>query len=253
MSDGEPDAVDALGERPPAVAGAELAGDGGGGAVGQEDAQPDRRSAARAPAMPRPASCGVPRWPTMAASASRKSGSATRARKAGTASRRISRSVVRARAPLGRARHGCTRAVSTCREDMAACGYSPRSTCGHRRMLAGASCRQTNAGRPDDETGERPIRADFRCAQAWPCVCAGQRRSVADVTVAASTGLVNRCAQHAGVSSTGPVRVIHRPCGQRWCRGLPAGRTVASVRGCRRRGQSGHPVAGRGVRQLARA
>ena len=45
-----------------------------------------------APAMPRPASSGVPRWPTIDASASRKSGSATSARNAGTASRRISRS-----------------------------------------------------------------------------------------------------------------------------------------------------------------
>ena len=45
-----------------------------------------------AEAMPSAASCGVPRWPTIAESASRNSGSATRARKAGTASRRISRS-----------------------------------------------------------------------------------------------------------------------------------------------------------------
>ena len=43
-------------------------------------------------AMPCPASSGVPRWPTIAASASRNSGSATSARNAGTASRRISRS-----------------------------------------------------------------------------------------------------------------------------------------------------------------
>ena len=46
-------------------------------------------------AMPWPASSGVPRWPTIAASESRNSGSATSARKAGTASRRISRSWVR--------------------------------------------------------------------------------------------------------------------------------------------------------------
>ena len=48
-----------------------------------------------AAAIPCPASSGVPRWPTIAASASRNSGSATSARNAGTASRRISRSWVR--------------------------------------------------------------------------------------------------------------------------------------------------------------
>ena len=42
-------------------------------------------------ATPSPASWVVPRWPMIAESASRNSGSATRARKAGTASRRISR------------------------------------------------------------------------------------------------------------------------------------------------------------------
>ena len=52
--------------------------------------------------MPRPASCGVPRWPTIAASASRNSGSATSARKAGTASRRISRSCAACRSPAAR-------------------------------------------------------------------------------------------------------------------------------------------------------
>ena len=38
----QPDAVDALGERALLVAGADAPGDAGGGAVGQEDAQPDR-------------------------------------------------------------------------------------------------------------------------------------------------------------------------------------------------------------------
>ena len=52
-------------------------------------------------ARPSPASSGVPRWPTMAASESRNSGSATRARKAGTARRRISRSVPRCSAFTG--------------------------------------------------------------------------------------------------------------------------------------------------------
>ena len=66
------------------VAGAEPAGDGGGGAVGEEDEEVDRRSASSAAATPRPASCAVPRWPTTAESASRKSGSATRAPNAGT-------------------------------------------------------------------------------------------------------------------------------------------------------------------------
>ena len=42
-------------------------------------------------ATPSPASSAVPRWPMIAESASRKSGSAMRARKAGTASRTISR------------------------------------------------------------------------------------------------------------------------------------------------------------------
>ena len=41
--DGEPDAVDTLGEGGPEVARAEVAGDAGGGAVGEEDAQPDDR------------------------------------------------------------------------------------------------------------------------------------------------------------------------------------------------------------------
>ncbi|GHI39453.1 hypothetical protein Sviol_38610 [Streptomyces violascens] len=43
-------------------------------------------------AIPKPASCGVPRWPTIALSAIKKSGSATRAPKAGTARATISRS-----------------------------------------------------------------------------------------------------------------------------------------------------------------
>ena len=38
---GEPQPVDALGERAAQVAGAEVAGDAAGGAVGEEDAQPD--------------------------------------------------------------------------------------------------------------------------------------------------------------------------------------------------------------------
>lgn len=46
----------------------------------------------RAAATARPASCGVPRWPTMALSTITKSGSATSAPKAGTASEMISRS-----------------------------------------------------------------------------------------------------------------------------------------------------------------
>ena len=42
MHDGQPEAVDALGEGAAQVAGAEVPGDARGGAVGEEDAQPDR-------------------------------------------------------------------------------------------------------------------------------------------------------------------------------------------------------------------
>ena len=41
MSDRQPDPVDALGQRAPGVAGAEVAGDARGGAVGEEHAEPD--------------------------------------------------------------------------------------------------------------------------------------------------------------------------------------------------------------------
>src|SRR6266516_3098298 len=51
-----------------------------------------------------PASCGVPRWPTTAVSASTYSGSATSAPNAGTASRAISRS-------HGDRRHGLVRST----------------------------------------------------------------------------------------------------------------------------------------------
>ena len=42
-ADGEPDPVDALGEGRPPVAGAEQAGDAGGGPVREEDAEADQR------------------------------------------------------------------------------------------------------------------------------------------------------------------------------------------------------------------
>ena len=87
MQQREPHAVDALRERRPQVAGAQPAGDRGGRAVGEEDADRDRGGQQRRRRRPSPASCGVPRWPTIAESASRNSGSATRAPKAGTASR----------------------------------------------------------------------------------------------------------------------------------------------------------------------
>ena len=45
---GQPDAVDALGDRGPQVAGADPAGDGGRGAVGEEDADRDGRREQRA-------------------------------------------------------------------------------------------------------------------------------------------------------------------------------------------------------------
>ena len=41
-ADGEPQPVHALGERAAQVAGPDVPGDAGGGAVGQEDAEPDR-------------------------------------------------------------------------------------------------------------------------------------------------------------------------------------------------------------------
>ena len=68
--DREPAAVDAALGRVAAVAGAELAGDPRGGGVGQE-VEHANAAVSTEPATARPASGRVPRWPTMAVSASR--------------------------------------------------------------------------------------------------------------------------------------------------------------------------------------
>ncbi len=87
----QPESVDTETKRTTKVAGAEVTRDSGGCPVSEEDVEVNgRREDRRGDASP--ASCGVPRLPTIAESARRKRGSATRAPKAGTARRRISRS-----------------------------------------------------------------------------------------------------------------------------------------------------------------
>ena len=134
QADGEPDPVDALGEGRPPVTGAEQAGDAGGGPVREEDAQADQRLEHDA-AMPRPARAAVPRWPTMAASASRNSGSATSARNAGSASRQISRSSDRAR---GWVTEGQPRVRPQCRHTPESTALGCLCTSGGNRRCASA-------------------------------------------------------------------------------------------------------------------
>ena len=76
---------------PGARAGAELAGDDGGRAVGEEDEDVRRGEQHGARDAEARRARATPRRPTIAASARRNSGSATRARKAGTARRSTSR------------------------------------------------------------------------------------------------------------------------------------------------------------------
>ncbi len=152
-------------------------------------------------AMPSPARAAVPRWPTIAASASRNSGSATSARNAGSASRQISRSSDRARgwategqprvrpeAPGKRRRH----------RPPTACARAVEIGGAHQPIGRLSTCRQTN---PRWRVDERPFSQEISGAHPWEDVSAGQRPDPRRPGRVLHSGSPGRC--------TGDRRVVH--------------------------------------------
>ena len=188
-----------------------------------------------AEAMPSAASCGVPRWPTIAESDSRNSGSATRARNAGTASRRISRSCSRRtppRATTTRVRLGATR---TCVKPADPVGIG----------VPAGLCRQRNWGVPDDEHVNRNRPENFRPQP----VRERNRRSAA---CSPENGLVVHSAPHRvppgpAACSTRSTGLSTGACGRRaWTRSFP--RLSVCRSGSPDRTTPGDPTTGSGVR-----
>ena len=213
-SDREPEPVDALGERAAQVAGAEVAGDAAGGAVGEEDAQPHRRSGARRRrCRGRPARrCrGGRRWRR------RRAGTAARRPAPGTRGGQAEDLAVRAGVPWTETTHVRGRGVN-----------DPHVTSPHmpveifRVSVDGRSRRMSMStnqlARPDDEQMNRVRRPAFSGAQVWKDVVAGQRGFPAAGTGVVHSSSPGRCTPR-GRSSTGGPQLSPDPVDSRLSRG----------------------------------
>ena len=161
------------------------------------------------PAIPRPASSAVPRCPTIAASESRNSGSATSARNAGTARRRISRSVV-----LHRRSVTTRQALVTMTCDASESSGGPyRTTC----VQPGRTCGKC---RPDVLHVDKPT-GDSHMSRRWTAGSAKIFLHSRDITFAQVRGRV------VGDDSTSVHRLRPQPvhnivaCRPRACAGYP--------------------------------